>query len=113
MILLQSMTQQSRPEWDGSRVLFELLVAGRQVPCAISRMALEDIAERPAAGTADLLGCFAAARDRIEEIALQKLHARQGGGRGRLSLWVDDIDDGPPEGVAGAARLAASALRLA
>jgi hypothetical protein len=113
MLLLQGTTDRPHPRWDGSRVLFDVLFAGEQIPCAISRMALEDIAERHVGGTAELLSCFASARERIEGIALEKLQARPDGVSGRLSLWVEDVDDPSPEGAAGAAHLQAAWLRSA
>jgi uncharacterized protein DUF1488 len=78
--------------------LFEITDKGEQVPCAISRMALEDIGERSLRKTADLLGCFTRARRRIEGLALEKLRARPEGVMGRLSLWADDLGDLPTGG---------------
>ena len=54
---------------------------------------------RSARGAADLLGCFANARGRIERLALEKLRARPDGVSGRLSLWADDVDFVPPGGA--------------
>lgn len=91
------------PRWDGSRVLFEITDGVGRVPCAISRMALEDIGERRLFKPADLLGCFAKARDRIEGLALEKLQARPDGVSGRLSLWADDVDASPTGDIPAAA----------
>ncbi len=96
-------TSSCLPRWDGSRVLFELNEGGHRIPCAISRMALEDIGERRLFTAADMLGCFAQARGRIEAIALEKLHASPSGVSGRLSLWSDDVDGPPTDGVPTAA----------
>ena len=46
----------SRPRWDGSRILFDITDGNEQVPCAISRAALEQISERRCFKTADLRG---------------------------------------------------------
>jgi hypothetical protein len=113
MLFLQCTVDLPHPRWDGGRVLFDVLFAGKQAPCAISRMALEDIAERHVRGTAELLSCFANARARIEGISLKKLQARPDGVSGRLNLWLEDVDDPPPEGAAGAAHLQAAWLRSA
>lgn len=103
----------SLPYWDGTRVLFEMSEGGMQVPCAISRAALEAIdvvrcTERP-----DLLERFAQARLFIEALALDKLHARRPGVTGRLSLWADDLDDLPPGGESASGRLGTAWLRAA
>jgi len=99
MTLFSSMTSPSRPRWDGSRILFEITDGNGQIPCAISRAALEEISERRCFSAADLLGCFANARGRIETLALEKLRARPDGISGRLSLWADDVDFVPPGGA--------------
>ena len=52
---------------------------------------------------ADLLRCFAAARSRIEAIALAKLHTRPLGVGGVLNIWVDDVEDFTPNRPATAA----------
>src|SRR5882757_5478677 len=79
MTLFSSTTSWTRPRWDGSRILFEITEGNGQVPCAISRAALEEISERRCFKAADLLGCFAKARGRIERLALEKLRARPDG----------------------------------
>ena len=103
MALFNSMTGSARPRWDGSRILFEITDGSDQIPCAISRAAIEAISERGCCRTADLLGCFANARARIEMLALEKLRARPEGISGRLSLWADDVDFVPPAGAPTAA----------
>ncbi len=113
MVHLCFTASSSSPRWDGSRVLFDITEDGQRVPCAISRMALEDIGERRLFRAADLLGCFAKARGRIEAIALEKLHARPGGISGRLSLWADDVDGPSTGGVPGTARQRATLLESA
>ena len=95
-MFLRCMTFFSLPRWDGGRVLFEIIDKGERVPCAISRMALEDIGESRLSKTVDLLDCFAKSRGRIEELALEKLRARPAGVSGRLNLWADV--DQPPTG---------------
>ena len=92
-------TSPSRPHWDGSRVLFEIIDGHEQIPCAISRAAMEEISERRCFGAADLLVCFANAHEQIERLALEKLRARPDGISGRLSLWADDVDFVPPGGA--------------
>jgi Protein of unknown function (DUF1488) len=99
MTFFSSITSRSRPRWDGSRVLFEIIDGNEHIPCAISRAALEEISERRCFGAADLLGCFANARGRIERLALGKMRARPDGISGRLSLWADDVDLVPPDGA--------------
>jgi hypothetical protein len=95
------MTTPSRPRWDGSRVIFEINDGnGRMISCAISRAALEAIGGSRCLRSADLLGCFIHARARIERLALEKLRGRPDGISGRLSLWADDVEFGPPVGVA-------------
>ena len=113
MVHLHSTTPPSFPIWDGGRVLFEITDGGERIPCAISRVALEDIGERRLFKTADLLGCFAQARGRIEGLALEKLHARPDGVSGRLSLWADDVDDPPTGGVPAVADRRAASPRSA
>lgn len=105
MTLFRWMTSPSRPRWDGSRGLFEVTDGNTQIPCAISRAALEGISEKRFFRAADLLGCFTNARGRIEKLALEKLRARPDGISGRLSLWADDVDFVPPNGAPGAAYL--------
>jgi len=84
-----------RPRWDGSRVLFEIAVGTGSVPCAISRAALEDIARRRHLKPAELLACFASARERIEATAHNKLRGRAGLHVGTLAVWADDVEDLP------------------
>ena len=98
MELLPFITPSSRPYWDGSRILFEITAGNEQIPCAISRAALEEISETRCFRAADLLWCFANARGRIERLALEKLSVRPDGISGRLSLWADDMDRRPPDG---------------
>ena len=99
MTLFSWTTSPSRPRWDGSRILFEIKDGNEQIPCAISRAALEEISERRCFGAADLLGCFTYARGRIERLALEKLRARPDGVSGRVNLWADDMDFVPPGGA--------------
>ena len=89
----------SRPRWDGSRVLFEIAEGDKRIPCAISRVALQDLSQRRLFKAAELLLCFVNAQARIEAIARGKLRARSGGLSGPLSIWSDDIID-PPSGSA-------------
>jgi hypothetical protein len=102
MALFSWTTSPSRPRWDGSRILFEITAGNEKIRCAISRAALEEISERRCFRTADLLGCFAYARGRIERLALEELRARPDCISGRLSLWADDVDF-VPVGVSPAA----------
>lgn len=48
MNIVSRLTSVARPRWDGSRVLFEIEVAGRPVACAISRAALQELSGRRA-----------------------------------------------------------------
>ena len=99
MTILNRVTSTTVPYWDGGRVLFEIIDGNCCIPCAISRMALEDLSEKSGFGKADLLACFASARERIEKLALAKLRARADGISGRLSLWADDVNPLPPGGA--------------
>ncbi len=99
------------PRWDGRRVLFEIIDKNRSVACAISLNALQDLSEQRRFQPADLLKCFAAARERIEAIAHSKLRARSRSVSGLLNIWSDDIDDSPPANAPVAAR-PAKALRM-
>jgi hypothetical protein len=102
----------SHPRWDGQRVLFDIVDKDRSIACAISLNALQDLSEQRRFKPADLLKCFAAARARIEAIALDKLRARSEGVSGLLNIWSGDIDDPPPASEPVAAR-PAQALRMA
>ena len=99
MAILSCVTSTSMPYWDGGRILFEIIDGNACVPCAISRMALEEISEKRCFGKADLLACFDSARERIEKLALAKLRARADGISGRLSLWADDVNTLPHGGA--------------
>ena len=102
----------ARPRWDGNRILFEVIAGGERVPCAISRAAVQGLSERRCFKTPELLQCFAAARARIEKIALDKLGARPAGVCGTLNIWEDDIEDAAPPG-APAAKTAAETKPVA
>jgi hypothetical protein len=84
-----------RPRWDGSRVLFQIEVAGRPVACAISRAALQEVSGCHHIASGDLLRRFADGRDRIEEIATNIFAMRPENATGALHIWADDIDDPP------------------
>lgn len=88
----------NEPRSDGRRVLFTVLLDGREIPCAIAQHALRDIAsggKRPNAG--DLLQCFATARPQIEALALRKLRARRGDPLGVLYIWPEDAEEDAAE----------------
>jgi hypothetical protein len=85
-----------KPRWDGSRVLFEIEVAGTPVACAISRAALQELSGRRHIASTDLLRRFADGRERIEEIAASIFAIRPESVTGTLYIWADDIDDPPP-----------------
>ncbi len=84
-----------RPRWDGSRVLFQIEVAGRPVACAISRAALQEVSGCHHIASGDLLRRFADGRDRIEEIATNIFAVRPENATGTLHIWADDVDDTP------------------
>jgi len=84
-----------KPRWDGSRVLFEIEVAGTPVACAISRAALQELSGRRHISSGDLLSRFADGRERIEEIAASIFAIRPESVTGTLHIWADDIDDPP------------------
>ncbi len=91
----------SRPRSDGRRVLFEVLVEGHAVPCAISQHALRDIVtggKRMNPG--DILHCFALARTQIEALALRKIQGRRGAPQGVLYIWPEDAEDEAPDTAA-------------
>jgi hypothetical protein len=107
---LVSITMSSlRPQWDGSRLFFNVSDGATQVPCAISRTALEEICEARCFKAADLLACFGEARERIEGLALEKLRGRAPGISGRVNLWADDVNYLPPSDSAAAYRSASRA----
>ncbi len=86
------------PRCDGRRLLFEVLDGGRSIACAISLMALEDVSESRCFKPADQLRSFAAARQRIEAIALGKIQAQAQDAPGLLNIWSSDVDDPLPAG---------------
>lgn len=97
------MTQAS-PRWDGHRMLFMLATEdGREVRCAISRLALLGISGSTPLRSTDLPTLFAAARPRIEAAALAKLRARSGLPLGVLHIWEEDILDPEPTEAAACA----------
>lgn len=96
----------SKPRWDGSRVLFQIEVAGKPVACAISRAALQGLSGCHHIASTDLLRRFADGRGRIEEIASSIFAARPETATGTLNIWADDIDD-PPSAPAVARQAAA------
>ena len=82
-----------RPRCDGNRVLFEVMDGDRRAACAISLSALQDLGVRRCYRPAEQLEAFAAARPRIEAIALGKLRSRAGGASGLLNIWSGDLDE--------------------
>jgi len=87
------------PQWDGSRVLFQIEVAGETVDCAISRGALQDLGGWRHYAPADLLRCFMNARARIEKAAADKFASQAESVYGVVSIWSDDLEDAPPDSV--------------
>jgi Protein of unknown function (DUF1488) len=107
-------TSGTRPRWDGSRVWFEITDGDEHIACAITRAALQDLAEGRYHNGSEMLQCFIEARGRIEELARSKLKATPHRVTGPpLSLWADDIDDLPPSGAPMAAHRFASPRRQA
>lgn len=82
-----------RPRCDGKRVLFEIVDEGRSIACAISLSALQDLSVRRCYRPAEQLESFAAARPRIEAVALGKLRSRAGGAPDLLNIWSGDLDE--------------------
>ena len=99
MNIVRKLWSVTKPRWDGSRVLFEIEVAGRPVACAISRAALQELNGCHHIASGDLLRRFAAGRDRIEEIAASIFAIRPESVTSTLHIWADDIDD-PPSALA-------------
>lgn len=95
MNIVNRLRSVTRPRWDGSRVLFDIEVAGRPVACAISRGALQELSGCHHIASSDLLRRFADGRDRIEEIATSIFAIRPESVTGTLHIWADDIDDPP------------------
>jgi hypothetical protein len=108
MVQLRCLNPSSVPYCDSSRVLFDIINENEIVPCAISRMALEDVSGGRCFKPADMLKSFEKVRARIEALALEKLRVRPEGVTGRLSLWSDDVIEVPTGGLP-----AASALEVA
>jgi hypothetical protein len=94
--ILQNVRPVSRPNWDGNRVTFDIYNGATRVRCAISRVALLDLAERPNLRPAELMDCFMDARPRIEAIASAKFRTRPVHATGLVNIWSDDIDPLPP-----------------
>jgi len=107
MDIVRRLRSVKKPRWDGSRVLFEIEVAGRPVACAISCAALQELSGCRYIASGDVLRRFADGRDRIEEIAASIFAVRPESVTGTLHIWADDIDD-PPSAPA-VARQAAEA----
>jgi hypothetical protein len=82
-----------RPRCDGKRVLFEVMDGDRRVACAISLSALQDLSEGRCYRPAEQLASFAAARPRIEAVALGKHRSRAGGASDLLNVWSGDLDE--------------------
>ncbi len=110
MVQLRCLNTTSVPYCDSSRVLFDIADGEDLVPCAISRMALEDVSGARCFKPADMLKSFAKVRARIEALALEKLRLRPDGVTGRLSLWSDDVTETPTGEVPAAAALEASTV---
>ena len=106
MNIARKLPSVTRPRWDGSRVLFEIKVAGKTIACAISRTALQELSGCHYIASGDLLRRFADGRDRIEEIASSIFALRPESVTGTLHIWADDIDD-PPAAPAVARQAAA------
>lgn len=100
-----SATPSSRAQWNGSRLLFEIVDRGERVSCSVSGAALEDISERRLFKPADFVLCFENARAHIEAVALGKSAARAAGTVGTVHVWADDLDP-PPADLPAAAALA-------
>lgn len=88
-------TLPAKPRWNGSRMLFTIDVEGHEIPCAISRDALQALGDGRFLRDADLLRRFAQHRARIAEIALAIVNARPDSISGVISIWADDINDPP------------------
>lgn len=85
------------PRWDGHRMLFTLATEdGKEVRCAISRLALLGIGGNAPLRITDLPALFATARPRIEAAARIKLCARLSLPLGVLHIWEEDILDPEP-----------------
>lgn len=88
------------PRWDGRRILFDLVGADGSTACAISPGAIQELSAVRRFKPADLLICFAAARERIEAITSAKLLARKPGVGGVMNIWLDDVEDFAPQRAA-------------
>lgn len=106
MNIVKGLRSVTKPRWDGSRVLFEIDVAGRPVACAISRAALQELSGCRYIASGEVLRRFADGRDRIEEIATNIFAVRPESVTGTLHIWADDIND-PPSATAVAHQAAA------
>jgi hypothetical protein len=89
----QRSAMQTPPRWDRNRVLFEIVEGGEVLSCAISKEALQDISDRRYAKPAELLTCFEAARERIEQAARAKYKIRPDPIDGLVTIWSSDLDD--------------------
>jgi Protein of unknown function (DUF1488) len=95
MNIVRRLRSLKKPRWDGSRVLFEIGVAGRPVACAISRAALQELSGCHHIASGDLLRRFADKHERIEQIATSIFAIRPESVTGMVNIWADDIDDPP------------------
>jgi hypothetical protein len=102
----------TRPRWDGSRMLFDMIVGDAHIACSISQGALQELSETRSFRPEDFRRAFTKARRRIERIAHEKFCARPDGIFGTLNIWADDLDDLPPASAPVAARSRVKADRV-
>src|SRR5689334_19277013 len=105
MNIIRKLRSVTKPRSDGSRVMFEIEVAGQPVACAISSGALQELSGCRHIASGDLLRRFTAGRSQIEEIAASIFAIRPESVTGTLHVWADDIDD-PPSAPTGARQTA-------
>ena len=82
----------SRPRLDGRRVLFEVESGGRNIPCAISLGALQDLSGRRHFRPEELLALFERSWPQIEAAVRLKLRSRSPAAAGLLHIWTDDVE---------------------
>jgi len=75
------------PHWDGMRMLFQMMIDGKAVSCAISKSALRDVIFLHSKACFDPMSCFLDNLSWIEAIARAKYTARHD----PLHVWPGDV----------------------
>ena len=90
--------------WDSDLLEFELAEGGKQIPCSISREALEDAGAGMRARAWQLQEVFDRSQKRIIRILLEKQGAAKPNSRAALHISTDDLNKSMEAAPARAAR---------